>query len=152
MVKEKDEAPPAEPVITIDAVSLINGVVRIHGRSYDLLKMDGLGLRARSTLNRHWKRISALEELDPDSVTPEDETEYEDRLRAIAPLIVPSAPSATLAKLSTDELVDLAAAFFARGVMNSRRLPMLRSLIGATSSPSSSGATAATSKAGSTSR
>lgn len=153
MVKEKSAiAPPAEPVITIDRINAVRGVIRIHGRSFDLLELDGLGLRARSVINRHWRRISALEELEPENVTAADEAEYEDRLHQLAPLIVPAAPAELLAKLKIDELVDLAAAFFARGLMNSPRLQMLKNLIGARSSPSSAGSTPATPKDGSTSR
>ncbi len=133
-------------VLTLDAIEGSVDVVRVDGASYDLIGTNALGLKTRARVARLAKRIEDLEGLAEDAITETEEQEYQTRLRELAGIALPSAPSRALDRLGTGQLADLAVAFFVRAAMRSPRMGLLRTMspTGATSSPSSKPSTAAT--------
>lgn len=136
--------------LDLDAIEGSAGIVRIDGKTYDLLALDSLGLKVSSRLRRLSKRITELEELEEPSDA--DEAEYRDRLVEFASVALPSAPEPAINGLSTKRLADLAIHFFLRAAIGSQRFAMVESLTGVQSLPASNGSTAATRRRGSRSR
>ena len=128
------------------------GYVRVDGETYEMANPSHFGLRSGGEIWRGVERISALE--TKAKPTEADEREYRQRLERLCAVAVPELPAAVLKRLATGQLADLVVSFFALVASTNPRISMLMqtaaesSSTGTTSSPSSSGSTAAIRSAG----
>jgi hypothetical protein len=140
-------------------------LVRINGETHELARPSALTLRQRARVNWLANRLATIEAIvEP---TEADELEHRKWVREAAGFALPSADG-VLSRVDDEQLGDLVATFFTRSAARSPRLRELRRAIGdaatdraleamvparssgPSSSPGSSGSTAATREGGST--
>jgi len=138
-----------DPILRLEATDP-NDFIEIDGARYDLARIAQFGLRSQARCRALWKRLGALEEIEEPSDA--DERDYRTRARELAGYALPGAPADILAKLSDEQLGDVAVAFIVRGASRSRRFEVLRTLTpnGTVASPDSNGSMVATPSGGST--
>lgn len=99
-----------KPLFDLDALAP-RDYVALDGVRYPIAPIDTFGLRKRSAMFGLAKRIEELE-AKGEGASDDDEREYEQRVRELAAVILPTAPAAKLAKVSLGQLIALDTAFF----------------------------------------
>lgn len=114
--------------------------VRIDGKTFDLMPLGDLSVTEQAKVRRHGERLAAIEEKG-EAATPEDDREYEDRLRSLARMALPDAPAGVIKKLGLGQVRALVTAFFVRGAERPEftMLAGLRSPISSPTLPASTG-------------
>lgn len=124
-----DDAAAGSGSIVFDITAAITprDYVSIDGTRYALARVGAFGLTDRARIDGLAKRIGELEALaERSESTPDDDREYESRVRELVALVLPSVPKAKLAKVELAQLVGLCTAFF---VLWSRNSPLPRALL-----------------------
>lgn len=83
--------------------------VHIDGQDHELIWAMGLGLRQGAELRRVQRRVLELEKLE--EPTEDEAREYDDKLRRLAAIALPSLSNDVLAKLSTEQCGQIVTAF-----------------------------------------
>lgn len=136
-----------KPLLDLDALAP-RDYVMLGGKRYLLAHVDGFGLRDRARLFALAEEVGALEAKGR-SATEADIGLYEEKVRELTGLILPTAPPKQLAKVPFGRLVALCTAFFV-WMQTVSLLP--RALIQMSSASSSPGSTASTRRSPSTRR
>lgn len=123
MTDQKQTTDGGRPPLTLDQREP-SDIVTLDGERYELARLSSFGLRRQARCRHIFSRMDALEQLGEPS--EDDEREYRKLALEIAGYALPDAPAELLAKFDDEQLGDLAVAFFARGVLRSRRLQLVR--------------------------
>lgn len=141
---------PLLDLSTLDKVEFIN----IDGKRHDLVNLDALPLHPRTRIAEMFARclelIIAAAKDDAKPPSKAKERALSRGIRELLPFIVPSISPATIAKLNELQRQEIVMAFFVvrservgRSTVMERTAAMAQRLTGASSSPGSSGSTAA---------
>lgn len=101
--------------------------IRIDGVTYDLMPLDGLSPRVTALMQRNVDRINVIEQMGEDA-SEDDDREYEDRMRALAHIAIPTAPAEILGRLGLGQLKAVTLTFFDRGANSPEYLATRRIL------------------------
>lgn len=135
-------------------------VVRLKGKSYDMVRLTALSMRVRARIRWLFERLQELERIPHDKGTEADDVEYADRYREVARVVLPGVPEKVWLKVGDEEAQLIAARFFIKAEMASPQFQAILELARSgqiqatlpTASLGSNGSTAATRNGGSTRR
>lgn len=138
-----------EPLLDLTTGEEPRPVIRIDGEPFELPRYDDLGLRSLKVVSDSWQRMNELEAKSADELTDADEAEYLVVTDRIVRTVLPGLSDETFTQLDRQQKGAIVIAFFSSRLQTQLFRTMVRQATGAgsdggSSSPDSSGSTAAT--------